>query len=326
MCTRIQGILLALFTLLVAGCANLPSEDKLANGETYLVSMDVDADGYQRSYRVHIPADYRAGEPTPLVVVVHGAFSTSRAMEEETGFSTLADKEGFIVVYPDGIGILGLLQHWNAGHCCGKAAADDVDDVGFVANVIEHVNGYAAIDRNRVYMVGFSNGAMLTHRFAAERPELLAGAAPLAGAIGSVDGTGQSRWQIPATRSALPIIMFHGLHDERVPYRQPDPESASGVRRYSSVIDSSRYWSSQNGCEQHHRIDGVPATGFSVDTWSGCNENVTVQLITLNEWGHQWPGRYFTDKADPQSAIFGFDAAQFIWSFFQRHSREKRNA
>jgi len=318
-------VLAALLAVTVTGCANLPRADKLGDGKTYRVIMDADADGYQRSYRVHIPADYRPAEPLPLVVVVHGAFSTSAAMEEETGFSALADKEGFVVVYPDGIGILGLLQHWNAGHCCGKAAADDIDDVGFLADVIEHVKEYAAIDANRVYMVGFSNGAMLTHRFAAERPELLAGAAPLAGAIGSVTGSDESVWRIPAAHSALPIIMFHGLQDETIPYDQAGRENAAGARRYASVSDSSRYWSSHNNCSRHDRSDTPTTAAITVDTWSGCDENVTVQLITLNDWGHRWPGRYFTEKAGPRNPLYGFDAAQLIWSFFQQHRRDERN-
>jgi len=322
---RRYRILLAACAMALAGCANLPSADKLGVGGTYVVNMPLDADGYRRSYRVHIPAGYRPAQPAPLVVVVHGAFSTARDMEEETGFSQLADKEGFVVAYPDGIGILGFLQHWNAGHCCGKAAADGVDDVGFIADIIEHVTGYASIDDSRVYMVGFSNGAMLTHRFAAERTELLAAAASLAGAIDSADNSSEPGWQMPAAGSSLPIIMFHGLQDERIPYGEAHADGTSRLRGYSTVADASRYWWSRNGCDQHHRSDVAANAGISIDTWSGCHENVSVQLFTLTEWGHRWPGPYFTDRVEPRDDLHGFDAATIIWSFFQSHRRDDRD-
>ena len=77
------------------------------------------------------------------MIVIHGAFSTAREMERMSGFSRLADREGFIVVYPNGIGLLGYLQHWNVGQCCGKAAKDGVDDLGFVRAVVE---GVAKVD------------------------------------------------------------------------------------------------------------------------------------------------------------------------------------
>jgi len=79
-------------------------------------------------------------------------------MENWSGWSQLADREGFIVIYPEGIGLLGFLQHWNAGHCCGKAAEDDWDDVAFIEAAINGVSIQYEIDKHRIYMVGFSNG------------------------------------------------------------------------------------------------------------------------------------------------------------------------
>ena len=90
-------------------------------------------------------------------------------MEKFSGFSALADREKFLVLYPDGMGLFGYLQHWNAGHCCGKAAKDKVDDVGFIAAAIEDVCDHLRVDRSRIYMLGFSNGGMMAYRFAAEK-------------------------------------------------------------------------------------------------------------------------------------------------------------
>ena len=318
---RLRHALVLVPLALLVGCATTSVPDQPANGRSYDVRMEGEFDGYERTYRVHVPAGYREDEPTPLVVVLHGAFSTSAEMEKHTGFSTLADREGFAVVYPDGIGILGFLQHWNAGHCCGKAAADGVDDVGFVAQVIDDVKGSLNIDSARVYMVGFSNGAMLTHRFAAERPETLAAAAPLAGAIGSWEGEGENGWQIPAPRSSVPMIIFHGLEDRRIPYGDAGAGNATGGRDYSTVVASSRFWWSNNGCESHRREQSPSFAGVTVDTWSDCEQNADVHLFTLGDWGHRWPGHHFTRQAGPQGALYQFDASEIIWAFFEKHER-----
>ena len=84
---------------------------------TYRERMDLFTGGFQRSYRVHIPSGYYGISALPLVVVIHGAFDTARGIEKFSAFSKLADREHFIVLYPEGTGIFGCLQHWNAGHC-----------------------------------------------------------------------------------------------------------------------------------------------------------------------------------------------------------------
>jgi len=311
---------------LLLGCATAPVPDEPVNGRSYDVKMEGEFDGYERTYRVHVPSAYRGDEPTPLVVVLHGAFSTSAQMEKHTGFSALADREGFAVVYPDGIGILGFLQHWNAGHCCGKAAADGVDDVGFVADVIDDVKRYLNIDAGRIYMVGFSNGAMLTHRIAAERPDLLAAAAPLAGAIASRGSAKESDWNMPAPGSSVPMIMFHGRDDRRIPFGDRGPEYGAGGRNFSSVNASSSFWWINNGCESHRREQSPAFDGVTVDTWSDCKQNADVQLFTLSDWGHRWPGPYYTRRAGPEGALYGFDASEIIWTFFEKHGRAQSGA
>lgn len=321
MFSRLACLGIVVPALLSVACVSTPSTQDVRAGGSYVVTMNTGQEGHLRSYRLHVPEHLEPAKPVPLVVVLHGAFSTSAAMERETGFSQIADREGFVVAYPDGIGIFGLLQHWNAGHCCGKAAAEDLDDVGFVAAVIEDVKRFVEIDARRVYMVGFSNGAMLTHRFAAERPELLAGAAPLAGAIASTQGTDTAGWQMPSPQLPVPIIMFHGLRDTTIPYHESVAENASSGRRYASVMDASRYWSTHNGCERHIRTKAAALPEVTIDSWSGCDGNAVVQLYSLGEWGHRWPGAVFTESSDANGAHHGLDAAEIIWSFFEQHGR-----
>ena len=181
------GIVLLSVGVFVAGCAsNLPRSHRVVGPKTYLGKVDIRINGFRRTYRVHIPPGYHADIQLPLVVVIHGAFDTAEGIEKISKFSRLADKEKFVVLYPNGFGLMGFLQHWNAGHCCGKAADDQLDDVGFIATAIEDVASRFNIDRARIYMVGFSNGGMLAYRFAAEKSELLAAVAPLAASISTI--------------------------------------------------------------------------------------------------------------------------------------------
>jgi len=101
----------------------------------------------------------------------------------------------------------------------------------------------------------------------------------------------------------------------------PAPGEESTARRYSTVVDASRYWSTHNGCVKHDRAHDTPNAGVIVDTWYGCDENATVQLLTLTDWGHRWPGEYFTSESKYSNGYYGFDAARIIWTFFQRHTR-----
>jgi poly(3-hydroxybutyrate) depolymerase len=127
----------------------------------------------------------------------------SRTQDRRSGWSRLADREGFIV-YPEGIGILGFLQHWNAGHCCGKAVEDNWNDVAFIEAAIDGTCRQYAVDKRRIYMIGFSNGGMMTYRFAAERSSLLAAAASVSGARRATFDTSWS-WSRGFTKGALPL-------------------------------------------------------------------------------------------------------------------------
>jgi len=275
----------------------------------------------RRSYRVHVPSGYRPEVATPLVIAIHGAFSTAKTFEKETGFSKLGDKESFIVIYPNGIGIFGWLQHWNAGHCCGKAAADDVDDIGFIVEVITDVSRFLNVDQGRIYMVGFSNGGMFTHRFGAERSHRLAAIAPLAGSIGGRPGPEASLWRTPPADTPLPVILFHGRSDEKVPYLGGPVGGKPGEREYLSAQESALFWANGNGCVSPPRREKRNGGAVGLDTWDDCEKGAQVLLYTLKDYGHVWPGRYFTDNLKPENPMHGFDAAEIIWRFFQQYRR-----
>jgi len=267
------------------------------NAGTYKCATDVRFNLVARSYLLHVPANAPEGK-WPLVVVVHGAFNTARRMEEQTGFSSLADEKGFCVAYPNGIGIFGLLQHWNAGHCCGKAAKDDVNDVGYLDAVIEDVSACCPVDPGKVFIVGHSNGGMLVYRYVGERSERIAGAAVVAGAINSTADKQRRSWRPVRPKRPVPIMILHGTEDPAVPLEGGESPTKKDGRLYAPVSDAEDFWLSANGGAAPVRVE------------------------LLEGWGHNWPGPLFTEEAGVPEALRGYDAAGVIWDFFQAISSD----
>lgn len=308
---------LIVFILLSACMPRLPAEGKVKGSKTYRVTTNIRTGDFKRDFLIHIPPGYSGRKKLPMLVVIHGAFDTAEGIEEIAGFSEIADRENFIVLYPNGIGILGFLQHWNAGHCCGKAQADEIDDVGFVAAAIESAGKRVNVDPARIFMVGFSNGGMFTYRFASEKSHMLAGAAALAASIGSKTPEDEKTWNIPRPTHPVPFLVIHGTADKSVPFEGKTSQRKGTPRFYQSVEASVGFWKSQNGCRDalppQQLLDGGAA---QLTKWSDCTSGNPVWLITLKDWEHIWPGPYFTAKLPGKDPFKDFDAAEIIWDFF----------
>jgi len=304
----------------VAGCSKRLPQDRVVGPETYEVTMDIQANGFNRTYQVHIPPGVHAKVPLPLVVVIHGAFDTGLGMETFSGFSRLADRENFMVLYPDGMGLFGYLQHWNAGHCCGKAAKDQVDDVGFIVAAIEDACRRWNADRRRIYILGFSNGGMMAYRFAAEKTNMLAGAAFLAASMGGRASEEEPDWRIPNPQKPLPVLIIHGLEDQDVPYNGGISPRRGGQRTYWSVPDCVAFWVEYNGCKGPEKEELSRGGRIIVTSWGDCSDGAEVSLWRIKQWGHDWPGTYFTGGLSQDDPLKDFDAAEILWDFFENHT------
>lgn len=142
-------------------------------------------------------------KPVPLVIVLHGAVGTGAQAEQSYGWDAEAGRGGFVAAFPDGIG-----RTWNAGpDCCGKAAAENVDDIAFIERLVTAVSAAAPVDSGRVFVTGISNGALLAYR--------LACASRTFAAIAPVSGTMINSCPAPHPISVLHI---HGTADQTIPY------------------------------------------------------------------------------------------------------------
>jgi len=309
--------------ILLSNCSSTLQQTGIPQSGTYKRELNIKAMGVRRSYLIHIPKGYRQNDSIPLVIVLHGGFSNAKAMERETNFSALADRENFIVGYPNGAyGILGFLNHWNAGHCCGKAASDNRDDLGFIEAVIIDVKKRFAIDSNRIYITGFSNGGMLAYYFASERSDLIAAAAPLGASIGGKPSGSNFIWIINKPKFPVPIICFHGTADLNVPYNGGRGQKTRGTREYLSVKRSMEFWQEANNCQEHDITETLCSGRVVRSRWEDLTGEYPVILYTLKDWGHRWPGKYFTNQLKEDDPLVGFDATELIWQFFKKHRRE----
>jgi len=277
--------------------------------------------GLDRRYLVHAPAA-KADAPRALVLMLHGGGGTPDAMEAEYGMDRVADREGFVVVYPAGTGRLDRrLLTWNAGTCCGWSTENGVDDVGFLRAVVADVSSRLAIDRARVYAAGHSNGGMMAYRLAAEAGDLVT-------AICSVAG-GQVCDPPKATAPAVPVLHIHSVDDPRALWDgglgPPFPLTNNRVQ-HPRMADVLATWVNHDRCQANPKtepkVNGHGGHTAERTTWGGGRDGSEVTLIKLTVAGHGWPG---TSKDLPERIVGPkttvIDASEEAWRFFARFTR-----
>ena len=207
----------------------------------------------------------------------------------ENAFERIADRDGVLVVYPEGIG-----NSWNAGSCCGTASAQDVDDLQFVAVLLDELETRLCVDTDRVYATGLSNGGHMAHHLGCDLSARIAAIAPVAGLMldSSCDPS-----------RPVPVFDVHGDRDRIV--------------SYSLVASSIEFWKEHNACTSTQTtFRNGDATCV---THGDCADGADVVLCTIAGGGHQWPGgNAILGLGDKSDDLIATDA---MWSFFVAHPR-----
>lgn len=270
------------------------------------------ADGLLRSYIVHIPTGHDPKKKYPLVLVFHGGFGWAENIETQSGMSQLADKNGFIAVYPNGIESNTNIRTWNAGDCCGYSSRKNIDDVSFVRQLVDSLEKTYSIDKTKLFATGMSNGGMLTSRLACEASDLFTAVAPVAGTL-------QISECNPVKK--VPILIIHGTEDKNVPFAGGVGEGiATQFNTFVSVMDFLSDWAKRNNCTGNQIVESVPLQAkdsATVDkiSYQGC-ETPTI-LYRVNGGGHAWPGS--SPSGIPQESdtpTQSMSATKVIWDFF----------
>jgi polyhydroxybutyrate depolymerase len=309
--------------VLLAACAlpKSPPEGALPAGDW---TVRLRHDGRDRRYLLHVPGDGDPTSPRPVVLVLHGAGEDAVENRTWLGLDAVADREGFIAVYPDGTGPFGDRVHmWNAGACCGLAQWEAVDDVGFLLAVLDDVARRAPVDATRVYVTGFSNGAMMAYRLAAEASDRIAAIAPVAGARAVVLGE--------AVRS-MPVMHVHSVDDPTVPFAGGTTVVFPFVYSipHPAVEDVVRGWAIHDRCAPSPAQAAAQTAGRHTamrTTWAPCDAGAEIVLWRLRGPGHVWPGPAWTFRSwfvgPPTSVI---DVREEMWRFFRRFTRPEAAA
>ena len=196
---------------------SLPNQSIYNNKSNYMFF-----DGRLRSYLVHIPKSYKESAKTPLLILLHGSFFNANCIRLRSDMDKKADEEGFIVVYPNGAtGLLFKLynkimsaepndRYWNAGFCGGLSYLLGIDDVGYIDAIIEKMQNNYNINSSRIYLSGYSSGAVLTYYIGAKLSEKIAAIAPVGGVIGGKPNDYFPVWIPPTPKYPLNLIIFNG--------------------------------------------------------------------------------------------------------------------
>ena len=260
----------------------------------------------KRNYLIHIPKGYTGEKPVPLVLSFHGFADWPSHMMDMSGWNSLADREGFIAVFPEGI---GFPRRWRTKGKYGSGLDDDPQkDVAFVSELIDHLSSKYKIDPRKIYANGLSNGGGMSHLLACKLSGKIAAIAGVAGAY-TVD-TAECRPLRP-----VPFMFFHGTADKIVPFRG----GTSGKIIMPDISGFSSRWAEQNGCSE--KISSTVSTNVSRIEYTTCRGNADVVLYTITDAGHTWPGGKPMPEFITGTTSDEINATELIWKFFKSVSQ-----
>jgi len=296
------------------------SSNQVCTGSSY---DTVFTGGLTRTFRIHIPKSYINSESMPLVIALHGGGGSADAMAVLTlgGFDTLSEREGFLVVYPEGIE-----KHWNDGRGLKRyrTQRENTDDVAFISFLIDYLYKKYNIDRNRVYVTGMSNGAIMSFRLGCELSDKIAAIAPVAGLM-PVKTFGNCR---PSKH--ISVLIINSTDDPITPWNGGNFKL--GIIRFGkgiSVKQATLFWVEVNGCVTLPVVelmpDSDPGDGTRVQRiwYKGGQAGTEVILYKIKGGGHTWPGGYqYLREKIIGKACNDVNACEIIWNFFKEHKIE----
>jgi len=270
-----------------------------------------------RTYLYYIPANLPRN--APLLLALHGSSMDSAMMRSTTGyaFESLADQNGFIVVYPQ-----GYQNSWNS---CNKgirlpAKIQNIDDVSFIRALIAKFRADFGVDTSRVFETGYSNGGQMGYRLALELPEEVAAVAAVAANL-PTDDTNDCR----ASGKPISVLIMNGTNDPLVPFGGGPTFNGATVR---STQASAEYFAKLNGQTTPPKTTRLPHRDFSDPTsvdrmvWNDAGKPEVV-LYTINGGGHVVPLGKFSDATLFMGVNLGqangdLNAPAESWEFFAR--------
>lgn len=235
---------------------------------------NITVDGKSRSMLVYAPSGIEKNRP--LIIQMHGMNQDAPYQKNAAKWESIADTARFVVVFPN-----------------GENKAWDISgnkDLNFIKAIINEMYSKYGIDKNRVYVSGFSMGGMMSYHVANKMGDQIAAIAPVSGGGG-----------VNSPKRAMPIMHTHGTTDD--------------VVNYNSTVNTLKGWVNAQKCSSNsQKIKPYPSTkpgsAASLEIWSGCTDGVEVRLLTIDGKGH-W---YSMDEA------VSVNTSVEIWNFVKNYS------
>ena len=275
--------------------------------------------GLTRSYLLHIPAD--VNPRSSLVIVMHGYMGSANRIMDYSGFNDIADREDFIVVYPEGTIDQHGYRFFNVGY--DDHATSTVDDLGFISSLTSDLQKQLGVTPQRTFIVGMSNGGDMAYFIACNHSELY-------GAMASVTGVLMKHIHdecIPA--KPLPVLQIHGT-DDAISYFGGDMENKAGYGAYLGAPETVQFWAEANGLTKKEITfvddrDQEDDTAVRFERFFSPNSRNEVWFYSVQGGGHRWPMENLTKQQELQALEFygltnrDISASHEVWGFFEQY-------
>jgi polyhydroxybutyrate depolymerase len=270
-----------------------------------------ESSGVEREYLLYVPKSYDRTRPTPLVISLHGAAIWAAVQRDMSRWNDVADKEGFIVVYPSGTG-RRVARVWHEGERPGVSK-----DVTFIAALIDTLSAHYNIDPARVYANGLSNGGGMSFALSCSLSDRIA-------AVGLVASAQFLPFQWCDNPHPVPMINFHGTADPEAPYTGGTTWVAPNSKHLQNQPRFVANWARRNGCAASP-TDSLVAPDVTRRTYSRCTNDAAVVFYTIHGGGHSWPGGGRVPEWFAGSTTNSINASHLMWEFFRQHPLRNRN-
>jgi len=234
-----------------------------------------------RSFILYAPSGL--SEKPALVISMHGLGGSGTFQRSMYSLDNIADKEKFIVAYPDGTFKVSGSNGWDIS---------GVSDVNFISAVIDTLTNRHKVDSNRVFATGFSMGGMMSYKLACTITNKIAAIAPASGYPMSKFGYDN----ICTPAGPVPICHFHGTSDN--------------VVTYSGLNDFVKLFVTSNGCTGAATSINI-GSKIRKEQWTSCDSGSEIIIYHFDGMDHAYP----------TTATYSFSPNDTLWSFFKKHPR-----
>lgn len=281
------------------------------------------SDSYERTFHIYIPKS-KPDSPKPVVFVLHGGGGTSEGMIYLTRISELAERDGFVVVFPN-----GFENRWNDGRGILRYTTDrkNINDVRFFRDIVSALKTSHQIDTQRIHIVGLSNGGFMAQRAVCEASDLFASGFSVAATTSKFI---ESSCDV---KESVSFGFIFGKRDDVIPYSGgtiliPSSPQANAPKISTgeslSFTSSIEVWKNRLKCEFEEKqyIDSLKKK-YPKDiikyTFRNCNQGSLLDAYLIESGGHFWPHGFFYENDKKYGYLTeDMDASGVIIDFFKR--------